>query len=185
MQAISKIIHQFHPDAVLELFTPMAIELKIEPLQSSSFDTVDRLFAESGMSGLTIDQLTTRLKSNCHWQFLVCLKSDNETATSSQIVGVIFGRQVADEAEIDDLIVKREFRRKGIGTAILKYALHQVWLKGGRKVFLEVRSTNFSALQLYFSIGFTELNRRREYYSNPTEDALVLGVVLGEDPENI
>ena len=156
----------------------MALDLIFESLQVAQFEHLESLFGESGMSSISRDQLATRLQSKHFWQFAVHLQSDNVTAEDRLPVGVIFGRQVEDEVEIDDLIVRKNFRRKGIATALLKYALAQAWRAGGRTVFLEVRLSNTSAQHLYYSMGFSVIGQRRAYYHSPTEDALILSLVL-------
>lgn len=85
-------------------------------------------------------------------------------------LGFLAYRQVApDEYEILNLAVAVEARRKGIATLLLQSALTQ----GGRW-FLEVRESNNAALKTYQSIGFQMNGKRRKYYQNPSEDAIVL-----------
>lgn len=79
---------------------------------------------------------------------------------------------VADEAQIIDIFVEPEQRRKGLAEKTLREWLAK--LPGGTKVILEVRVGNVPARNLYAKLGFTELYRRKDYYSRPTEDALVL-----------
>ena len=81
-------------------------------------------------------------------------------------------REVASgEFEILNLVVGVAVRRRGIARALLGYALE----KGG-DWFLEVRESNEPARKLYESMGFVEIGRRRRYYANPSEDAIVMGL---------
>jgi len=80
---------------------------------------------------------------------------------------------VPDEAEILNLSVAPEHRRRGIGSALL-----QAFLRGRRgRVFLEVRPSNAAARRLYQRFGFTASGRRSSYYQSPTEDAIILQVI--------
>lgn len=80
-------------------------------------------------------------------------------------------RAVADdEFEILQLETLPLFRRQGLARELL-----QTFIRQNRgNVFLEVRESNVAARQLYHSEGFTEITRRRQYYSSPCEDAIVL-----------
>jgi ribosomal-protein-alanine N-acetyltransferase len=73
------------------------------------------------------------------------------------------------EREIVNLAVKAGFRRCGIAKALL---LREV--KRRATIFLEVRESNRAAIQLYKNAGFSEISRRRDYYDNPIESAIVM-----------
>ncbi len=81
---------------------------------------------------------------------------------------------VADEAHIHDLAVHPDHRRRGIGGRLLGLALDLAARRGAAAAFLEVRRSNWPALALYRSRGFEVLSARRDYYTRPSEDALVL-----------
>ncbi len=82
--------------------------------------------------------------------------------------------RVADEVHINNLAVKPEFRRMGVATALLNYALREAARRGARRATLEVRRSNDAARRLYERFGFAVAGIRRGYYTNPVEDALVL-----------
>ena len=65
-------------------------------------------------------------------------------------------------------------RRRGLGSHLLGEFLHHVQSNGGREVFLEVRESNRAARELYEKWAFIEAGRRKSYYQDPPEDALVL-----------
>ncbi len=73
------------------------------------------------------------------------------------------------EREILNIAVGERFRRKGVGWQLLQHEL-----KHGANVYLEVRESNIAAIQLYQKAGFIEAGRRREYYQNPLESAIVM-----------
>jgi len=81
---------------------------------------------------------------------------------------------VLDEVHINNLAVRPECRGQGAGRALLVYVLKQGAALGATKATLEVRRSNASALKLYQGLGFRVEGARRNYYTSPVEDALVL-----------
>jgi ribosomal-protein-alanine N-acetyltransferase len=91
---------------------------------------------------------------------------------SGQPVGFVAARQAADEAEILNIAVQRDFRGKGVASALLLAALDEFRRSAIARVFLELRESNLPALTLYNRHGFTPSGRRKAYYHHPTEDAI-------------
>lgn len=89
-------------------------------------------------------------------------------------IAYLLGRLIAPEAEIYRIAVLPEHRRRGIGYRLLSYALKTERGRGLECVFLEVREGNSAARGLYRSFGFSEYGKRKNYYKNPTEDAVVM-----------
>ena len=92
----------------------------------------------------------------------------------ASVVGFIVGRQVEDEWEIENIAVTGAARRRGLGSRLVGELLDLVRSRGGKSVFLEVRESNRAARSLYEKWAFIEVRRRKTYYQNPAEDALVL-----------
>jgi ribosomal-protein-alanine N-acetyltransferase len=90
------------------------------------------------------------------------------------VAGFIVGRQVEDEWEIENIAVTGAARRCGLGSRLVGELLDLVRKRGGKSVFLEVRESNRAARSLYEKWAFLEVGRRKMYYQNPAEDALVL-----------
>ena len=90
------------------------------------------------------------------------------------VCGYVIAAAVADEAEVLNLAVAPQSRRRGLGGRLLDAGLGMIREQGAREVFLEVRESNAAAIALYTSRGFAGLSRRARYYRNPVEDALVL-----------
>ena len=93
---------------------------------------------------------------------------------SGNVVGFIVGRQVEDEWEIENIAVTGTARRRGLGSRLVGELLDLARSRGGKSVFLEVRESNRAARSLYEKWAFIEVGRRKMYYQNPAEDALVL-----------
>lgn len=89
------------------------------------------------------------------------------------IQGFIAGRALGKEWEIENVVVSEPMRRRRFGSLLLQEFLALARGRGVEKVFLEVRESNLAARQLYEKLSFCESGRRRLYYREPQEDAIV------------
>ena len=97
----------------------------------------------------------------------------------SPIAGYIVARETAGELHINNVAVRSEYRRRGIGATLLTRILAEARRRKANAAFLEVRSANQAAQALYEKSGFQAIARRANYYSEPQEDAVVMSLVLG------
>jgi ribosomal-protein-alanine N-acetyltransferase len=97
-----------------------------------------------------------------------------EDGVSRMIYGFLVAKEVAGEWEIENLAVRESARRRGLGVHLLHEFLRLVHSRHGREVYLEVRESNVAARALYAKCTFIEAGKRKSYYHNPEEDALVL-----------
>lgn len=91
-----------------------------------------------------------------------------------QVVGFLVGRPAADEFEILNLAVGKNFRRNGIATKLIRSAIESARAAGAMQIFLEVRASNAPGIALYTHLAFRICGRRKNYYRDPMEDALLL-----------
>lgn len=89
---------------------------------------------------------------------------------------------VADEAEIASVCVDPAYRRLGGGTKLLQTLLMQARLSGAQNVYLEVRASNQAAQELYRGAGFECIGVRKRYYTNPSEDAVLMRCNIMRQP---
>ena len=103
-----------------------------------------------------------------------------------RIVGYICLWDVADELHVTNVAVHPDARRRGIARALLESVFGHARAVGSRRVLLEVRPSNTEAIPLYDSFGFRTVGRRRGYYYDTGEDALVMEapVAVGAPPES-
>jgi ribosomal-protein-alanine N-acetyltransferase len=94
------------------------------------------------------------------------------------VVGYVCVNYIIDEGHILNLAVHPDFRRRGIATALMKEILDELRERGCRLLYLEVRSSNFIARRFYESLGFWIIGIRKEYYTSPREDAVVMMLKL-------
>jgi ribosomal-protein-alanine N-acetyltransferase len=98
------------------------------------------------------------------------------------VVGAIVVWLVVDEAHIATLAVHPDYRRRGIATRLLQTALQECARLGMRTATLEVRAGNLAAQALYRRFGFEVVGRRRAYYQDTHEDALIMTLSQLETP---
>lgn len=111
--------------------------------------------------------------------FAVATGSDADAA-DGPVLGFIITRYAADEAELYQIAVREDARRRGIAGVLLGAALADCRRQGTVAMFLEVRRRNSAAAALYKKFGFKVEGRRKNYYSSPVEDALVMSRLLSE-----
>ncbi len=101
-----------------------------------------------------------------------------EQEMERNILGFFAGWTVEDEMHINNIASHPKYRRIGVGYKLLETALDQGARRGISQVILEVRASNETAQSLYRKFGFKYVNRRRDYYRFPTEDAFVMKLDL-------
>lgn len=95
-----------------------------------------------------------------------------------RLVGYVVFWLIRDEVQINNIAVRPDARGQGLGEALLRRTLDLARSMGGAAVILEVRVSNQAAVGLYRKLGFVEIGRRKGYYFNPSEDALVMSLEL-------
>jgi ribosomal-protein-alanine N-acetyltransferase len=107
-------------------------------------------------------------------------RRDDDAAAS--VLGYLCLWAVADEVHVTNLAVHPARRGEGVGRLLLGTLLAYHRTRGARRAFLEVRPANAEARRLYEGLGFKEVGRRRGYYVDTGEDALLLEARLDEGP---
>jgi ribosomal-protein-alanine N-acetyltransferase len=103
--------------------------------------------------------------------------------SEAELIGFLAGSMIHQEAEIYNIVVSKEYKRQGIGSKLMSEMKRMLQVNGVRELFLEVRVSNKPAILLYKSFGFQPVGVRKNYYSKPREDAVVLKCTL-LDKEN-
>jgi len=102
----------------------------------------------------------------------------------AQVAGYLCTWQIVDELHVTNLAVHPDRRHQGLGRMLLGRILDEARHGGVRHVVLEVRPSNIEARGLYESFGFRVVGRRRGYYYDTGEDALVMEAALTGDDGN-
>ncbi|MCL2937683.1 MAG: ribosomal protein S18-alanine N-acetyltransferase [Trichodesmium sp. MAG_R02] len=90
------------------------------------------------------------------------------------IIGVCCLWAILEEAHITILGIHPQYQRLGFGQLLLYTLMKSAWKRGLERATLEVAASNTSALSLYHKFGFQDVGRRRGYYQQTGEDALIL-----------
>lgn len=98
---------------------------------------------------------------------------------NEEIVAYGSMRVVLDEGSIGNIACLPQFRGFGAGGKILDTLIDRAKGNGLSRIFLEVRPSNAPAVGLYRSRGFQELGRRKGFYRDPAEDALLMSLIIG------
>jgi ribosomal-protein-alanine N-acetyltransferase len=91
---------------------------------------------------------------------------------------LVFSAASPGEWEVENIVVDPALRKQGIAQALLRELGTRAKERGGMRIHLEVRASNAAAIALYRKVGFVETTRRRAYYRNPEEDALLFTLAL-------
>jgi ribosomal-protein-alanine N-acetyltransferase len=84
------------------------------------------------------------------------------------------------EIQLVNIAVHPKARGRGLGDCLLAKMLEFTGTKGTQRIWLEVRQSNRTARRLYEKFGFMEVGRRRRYYTDNNEDAVVMRLILPE-----
>jgi len=136
----------------------------------------------SGLSHWGWDAYHTELQSRIDSIMLVARGKSGGQAGQPAVMGFIVARYLADELHVNNVAVRPDFRRQGLGQALLNAVLSWGKQKRASQAVLEVRAGNNAAQQLYRACGFEVVGRRRRYYKDPLEDALLMTVSLRQKP---
>jgi ribosomal-protein-alanine N-acetyltransferase len=99
----------------------------------------------------------------------------------SNVVGMVDVWLILEEAHIATLAVHPDYRGNGIAASLLQKVLFKAYELGARRAMLEVRASNQAAQSLYKGFGFEIVTRRRRYYRDNNEDALLMNLDDLED----
>ena len=91
-----------------------------------------------------------------------------------QVAGYIGSQTVMGETDMMNVAVAPDYRRQGVGEKLILTLVDILKAQGSHWLMLEVRQSNAPARALYEKLGFAEVGRRKNYYRNPKEDALIL-----------
>lgn len=95
-----------------------------------------------------------------------------------EVQGYVGCQTVLDEGYITNVAVSTDFRRRGAARRLIAELIARAKEKGLAFVTLEVRESNAPAIALYTGAGFVPVGKRKNFYSNPTENAVLMTISL-------
>ncbi len=116
-----------------------------------------------------IEELSGR--GACHY----CLVDEH-----GQVLGYCYGQNIVGEVSLLNVAVDPEYHGQGLGKQLMESFISECEKANAESIWLEVRESNQAAIALYHSVGFNEVDRRRDYYptSNGREDALIMSYLF-------
>jgi ribosomal-protein-alanine N-acetyltransferase len=90
-----------------------------------------------------------------------------------KVAGYISADDTKEEIDIINVAVSPDYRRKGIGDALIERIKRQAKIGGAESLYLEVRCSNEPAINLYTKNGFEKVGERKNFYEKPQEDAII------------
>ena len=142
------------------------MDLEIKKMTSSHIGEIAELEKECFSSPWSEDGLRSELNNNFA-RFYVAFSGD-------KIAGYIGSHNVLGEVYITNVAVFPEFRRTGVGKALVEFLVNGMKEENAEFVTLEVRKSNLNAISLYEKCGFEKVGERRNFYEKPTEDAILM-----------
>ena len=91
-----------------------------------------------------------------------------------RVVAMLVGWLLVDEIHIATIATHPDYRRQGIGRKLLSYSLSRALEEGAQSSFLEVREGNLAAQEMYRQFGYQATGRRKRYYRDNDEDAILM-----------
>jgi len=101
-------------------------------------------------------------------------------AENDLLSGFVLLRRLMDEGELLKIAVDKTARRRGVAELLIKTALQNADQHALKSIFLEVRESNAAAIALYKKFGFKLMRQRKDYYTDPIEDALVMALEMAD-----
>jgi [ribosomal protein S18]-alanine N-acetyltransferase len=98
---------------------------------------------------------------------------------AGELCGFVCAQAGAGEWEIENVVVAAGFLRRGIASELTRALIQRAKNEAASALLLEVRESNLAARGLYEKHGFREVGRRRAYYKDPVEDAILYTLRLG------
>jgi ribosomal-protein-alanine N-acetyltransferase len=143
-------------------------------------------------------RLERKTETAPHWaegEYAAIVQQDGEgglvrrcffvTEMEGRLVGFAVGKAVGSEdaglAELESVVVDTAARRMGVGRALCTAVITWCRELPIEELELEVREGSDGAIALYRRLGFAEVGRRKKYYREPVEDALLMRLKLGSE----
>lgn len=142
--------------------------LAVEPMRHEDIPVVQAIEREIFVSPWPKNAYASELAQNRHACYIVLREH------GGRIIGYGGLWKVRHEAHITTLGVRLSDQRQGHGRCLLLALIQRAYAMGARWITLEVRSSNLQAIGLYESFGFKAIGRRRGYYTDNGEDAIIM-----------
>lgn len=163
--------------ALMMIHTKTGLELEMVPALSSDLDRIVAIEQTSFRTPWTRLMFEAELIGNPFGHLLVARRPFSPDGTG-EIWGYICYWVVFEELRFLNVAVIESGRRQGIGRQMVDYAIQDGIQNRTSRALLEVRTSNDLAINMYKGLGFQAYGRRKSYYTNPSEDAILMERML-------
>ena len=139
----------------------------VEPMKLEDIPTIQEIEREIFLTPWPRNAYRRELMQNRMASYLVIRDAE-------EIVGYAGLWKMHDEAHVTTIGVRRRDQGRGFGLALMLALIDRAFALDARWVTLEVRASNYGAMALYEKLGFKVIGRRRGYYTDDGEDAVVM-----------
>lgn len=146
------------------------MDFKISKMTIEDLKSIKNILASDFDNFWSFDVLEDELE--CDNSYVIVAKSNDNT-----IVGFAGLKTILDEADIMNIVVKKDFRHNGIGSILLENLINYSKNTNMKTITLEVNENNLSAIRLYDKFSFDKLGIRKKYY-NGESDAIIMSKQL-------
>ncbi len=158
----------------------------IEPMRLDDLDTVAAIESVVSAPAWTRQMFESELTQNQFAMFFVARggtrSGQNSGSAPSPLCGYVGCWIVFEELHLLNVVTHPDWRRRGIATRLVQAAFDQAASRGAVRALLEVRESNQSAREFYARLGFRSIARRPGYYTQPSEDAVMMSLELAPAP---
>ena len=142
--------------------TTKPISTSFKKITLDEIETVAQLEFEASNNPWSKKQLSESVSNPNNLGYLLLVQS--------KIIGYIIAMPSLDSADILNLAIHKDFKRKGYGSSLINHLLSELKKRQIKNLFLEVRMGNFAAISLYLSLGFKEVSIRKNYYTKNSNE---------------
>lgn len=157
----------------IEEMLPLFCRIKIQPMSEHTVEAVAALEKECFSVPWSKKSISDELINDTAYFFVA--------ERFGSVVGYIGTNIVADECYITNVAVTKSERRKGVARQLLEKAGETAKEHGCRFITLEVRKSNEAAISLYSGQGYKECGLRKNYYTDPCEDGMIMTKFFNEE----
>jgi ribosomal-protein-alanine N-acetyltransferase len=148
--------------------------LAIQPMREADVATVQEIERQIFSTPWPKNAYFRELSSRSSAHYIVLRRGTQTVADEDELIGYAGMWKMYDEAHVTTIGVRRDLQHHGYGRILFAGLVQAAYDMGAKWVTLEVRTSNESAMRMYESFGFKVIGRRRGYYTDNGEDAIVM-----------
>lgn len=143
------------------------MNIRIRKARSRDIDAIYSIEQEQFLHPWKKKFFTSELTHNISFFYVA------EDTDSMEVAGYIIFWIIEETLELHDIAVKGTYKKKGLGGRLMSFMFETAEARGVEEMFLEVRKSNKEAICFYEKFNFKQIDERKNYYTDPVENALV------------